>query len=77
MYEINEAKRRSPNADFSKILAIIGIKNHELDESEWQYKGRVVFGGDEIHDGGGQWAIFDEVGSTPASMVVCCALVAG
>ena len=36
-----------------------------------------MFGGDDIKDSRGDFAIFEEVGSTPTSMAVCRALVAG
>ena len=52
------------------------IKSYEFDQSEWVYKGRVVCGDDNIKDSSGVWAIFDEVGSTPTSMAVCCVLCA-
>ena len=37
----------------------------------------MVFGGDQIKDSSGHWAIFDEVGSVPTSMAVCRALLCG
>ena len=36
-----------------------------------------MFGGDQIRNSTGDWAIFDEVGSTPTTMTVCWALIAG
>ena len=77
VYELHVAKAKCPKANCSKIFAILGIKNIELDESEWVYKGRVVFGGDQVRDSKGQWAIFDEGGSVPTSMAACRALLAG
>jgi hypothetical protein len=45
------------------------VKNWDaVGPKEHRWKGRVVFGGDRIKKATGQWAIFEDVGSTPASM---------
>ena len=65
--ELDEAKRRHPVGHFSRIFVIVGIKKIEGGEDDWIFKGRVVFGGDNIKDGRGEWAIFEELGSVPMS----------
>ena len=60
--------------EYLQSLAL--ICNFEGAEHEWIYKGRVVFGGDNIKDGKGEWAIFYELGSVPTSMSACKVLLA-
>ena len=45
-------------------------KNFELpeDDPRRKYKGRAVFGGNNIRDEEGNWAIFQDLGSCPATM---------
>ena len=68
MMELGDAKAKHLDAHFSRVFAIVGIKDFELEEQEWTYKGRIVLGGDDIKDGRGDWAIFEEAGSVPTSM---------
>ena len=54
VYEEAVAKQKYPNGHFARIFAIVGIKNAEADDpEEWEWKGRVVFGGDNVKTGGG------------------------
>ena len=69
--ELSEATRVHPDGHFSGIFAIVGNKNIDGSEDDWVYKGRVVFGGNNIKDGKGEWAIFEELGSVPTSMSAC------
>ena len=52
------------------MFGIVVEKNHELDISDKRrkYKGRAVFQGNNVRDEYGNWAIFAELGSSPATM---------
>ena len=59
------------------MLRIVGIKSAEVsDRSEWVWKGRIVFGGDQVRTGEGDWAVFEEVGSIPTTMTASRILLA-
>ena len=49
--ELDDAKKLFPDGHFSRIFAIAGIKDFEGDEDDLVFKGRIVFGGDNIKDG--------------------------
>ena len=67
--EAGAAKRKHPDGHFARCFPLVGIKNAESsDHSEWVWKGRIVFGGDLIRTGEGDWAVFEEVGSVPTIM---------
>ena len=53
-----------------RVFDIIVEKNSELVESDpkRKFKGRAVFGGNDVHDEVGNWAIFQDLGSCPATM---------
>ena len=52
------------------VFGIVVEKNHELDvnDKRRKYKGRAVFQGNSVLDEYGNWAIFAELGSSPATM---------
>jgi hypothetical protein len=67
--EWKQASAEHPDAHVGSIFPLVGVKNFEsMDPNEHRWKGRVVLGGDRIKKANGQWAIFEDVGSTPASM---------
>ena len=35
VYELSKARELFPDGHFSRIFAVVGIKNYEFDESEW------------------------------------------
>ena len=77
VYELAEAKRLFEDGHFSRVFAIVGIKNHESQNSaDWKWKGRVVFGGDAAKDARGDWAVFEEIGTVPTSMTAARVLLA-
>jgi hypothetical protein len=41
-----EARRLNKPVHFGDLLQLCHIKNYQLDESQWSYKGRIVFRGD-------------------------------
>ena len=55
-------------AHIGRIFAICVEKNSELPPEKRKYKGRAVFGGDQVRDEAGNWAIFPDLGSCPATM---------
>ena len=67
---IREAKAKGETIHIGRVFGIAGIKGHELPEGHPQrkYKGRYVFQGNNVKDQDGNWAIFQELGASPASM---------
>ena len=65
-----EAKRKGEKAHIGSLFGIIVEKNAELpvDDPRRKYKGRAVFAGDRVRDEAGQWTIFQDLGSCPATM---------
>ena len=65
-----EAQRRGVKAHVGRIFDICVQKNSELpdDDKRKKYKGRAVFGGDNVRDEVGNWAMFQDLGSCPATM---------
>ena len=51
-----------------RIFAICVEKNSELEPEKRKFKGRAVFGGDQVRDECGNWAMFQDLGSCPATM---------
>ena len=53
-----------------RIFGIVVEKNHELpgDHPQGQYKGRAVAGGNDVRDESGNFALFQDLGSRPATM---------
>ena len=66
----SEAKRIGKQVYVGLVFGIVVEKNHELDPSDKRrkYKGRAVFQGNNVRDEYGNWAIFAELGSSPATM---------
>ena len=64
------ARRRGITAHVGLVFGIVVEKNHELDPSDprRKYKGRAVFQGNHVKDQDANWAIFQELGSNPATM---------
>ena len=65
-----EAQDRDEKANVGLIFGIVVEKNHELPETDpaRKYKGRAVFQGNNVRDEEGNWAIFQELGSSPDIM---------
>jgi hypothetical protein len=65
-----EAQGRDEKANVGLVFGIVVEKNHELPESDpaRKYKGRAVLQGNNVRDEDGNWAIFQELGSSPATM---------
>ena len=67
--EMDEAKERFPDAHYASIFPLTGIKNYEdADEAKHIFKGRIVLGGHNIKNSVGDYALFQDVGSTPSTM---------
>ena len=64
------ARRAGTTATVGLVFGIVVEKNHELDPSDKRrkYKGRAVFQGNNVRDQDGNWAIFADLGSSPATM---------
>ena len=54
-----------------RVFVILGCKNSEMPESEWRYRARAVFQGNNIQTGSGKsvYEIFEDVSNTPASLL--------
>ena len=75
--EYKTALERYPDAHFSALFSIVGIKNHESpDLDDWKWKGRVVLGGHNIKTAMGEKAIFTGSSSTPSTMEAARILIA-
>ena len=73
--EFKKAVAQYPESHYARLFSIVGIKNHELAEDLWKWKGRIVFGGDQVKTASGDWAVFQDVGSTPSTMEAARALI--
>ena len=62
--------RRDPEAHFARVFAILGIKNFE-DVDNQTFRGRIVISGGKIKTATGAWAVFQELGTVPATMTAC------
>ena len=65
-----DAQDRHEKANVGLVFGIVLEKNHELPEHDpkRKYKGRAVFQGNNVWDEEGIWAVFQEMGSCPATM---------
>ena len=73
--EASEAAKAHPDAHFTRVFDIYGIKHYEeADTSRRKWKCRVVVEGCDIKTSSGDWATFAELGSVPSSM--CAARIA-
>ena len=64
------ARRIGKKINVGLVFGIVVEKNVELDPTDKRrkYKGRAVFQGNNVRDEYGNWAIFAELGSSPATM---------
>ena len=64
------ARRNGEKVNVGLVFGIVVEKNFELDvnDKRRKYKGRAVFQGNNVKDEDGNWAIFQELGSSPATM---------
>ena len=75
--EAKKAKELYPDAHFTGIHPIVGIKNFESQNvDDHMYKGRIVLDGHNVRDATGAYAVFSEIGNTPSTMAACRTLVA-
>ena len=63
-----KALKEGKKVHIGRIFDILVEKNSELpeDDPRRKFKGRAVFGGDNVRDEAGNWAIFQDLGSCPA-----------
>ena len=59
-----EAIRLYPEATFSRLFDIMGLKNSELG-AEATYKARIVIQGSNVRDASGEEACFSDTSSAP------------
>jgi len=65
-----EAKANNKTVHVGRVFGILVEKGFELpaDHPERKFKGRVVFQGNQVRDQTGDWALFEELSSAPATM---------
>ncbi len=63
-----EGRERGETIHMARIFGIMVLKNAELEEKLQKYKYRVVFQGNNVVDANWQAAMFQDLGSSPASM---------
>ena len=64
------ARAKGETVHFGSVAALCFEKGSELPEGDPQrrFKGRDVFLGDQVRDQDNNWAVFEELGSSPPSM---------
>ncbi|MHC4952052.1 MAG: integrase catalytic domain-containing protein, partial [Planctomycetota bacterium] len=65
---IRDAKARGVHAHFGSLMDLCHIKNSQMGEEFWSYKGRIVFRGDQTKDEDGYLAVFTEQGASASNM---------
>jgi hypothetical protein len=65
-----EAKSQNRTVHVGRVFGILVEKGSELPKGhpERKFKGRVVFQGNQVRDQSGDWALFEELSSAPATM---------
>ena len=65
-----DAQAKGETAHVARVFGLVVEKNHELpeDDPKRKYKGRAVVGGDNMRDETGNYALFQDLGSCPATM---------
>ena len=64
-----EARRTGVMIHLGSLMAFCHIKNYQLGEDQWSFKGRVVFRGDNVKDENGQFAVFSEQGANASHLM--------
>ena len=65
---IRDAKARGVHVHFGSLMELCHIKNSQMGEEFWSYKGRIVFRGDLTKDENGHLAVFTEQGASASNM---------
>ena len=65
-----EAQANGQSAHVGRVFGILVEKGSELPKGhpDRKFKGRVVFQGNNVRDETGDWALFEELSSAPATM---------
>ena len=64
----NSAKREKRKVHFGMAYGFVVVKHSELPEDQQNYKGRVVFRGNDVKDESGYTAVFSEQGSSSSHL---------
>ena len=59
-----EARNTKTPVHFGSLMPLCHIKNYQLGEDFWEWKGRIVFRGDNVRDEYGHFAVFGEQGTS-------------
>jgi len=65
---VRDARSRGVHVHFGQLMDLCHIKNSQMGEEFWSYKGRIVFRGDLTKDEDGQFAVFTEQGASASNM---------
>ena len=70
----HEAAKRHPNATFSRIFGILGLKDSETDSSK--FKHRIVVQGSNMKDVNNEHVFYNDTSSAPTNMVCTRSVIA-
>ena len=66
---IRENKANKTKAHFGQLMILCHIKNAQPECDLWEYKGRLVFRGDQVKDEDGKYAVFSEQGTCASHLM--------
>lgn len=76
LYQIrNWARSAGAHIKVAELLTLVGIKHHELEPSQWKWKGRIVYRGDQVRDQDNNLLLFDQTATTPTSLIALNAAI--
>ena len=61
---VEDAIRNKSQIHLGSVMVLCHLKNAQLGEEFWSYKGRIVFRGDCVKDENGNFAVFSEQGTS-------------
>ena len=67
---IREAKATGRTIHFGSLMDLCHLKNSQLGEEFWSYKGRIAFRGDIVKDEEGSFAVFTEQTLLPPTLLL-------
>ena len=66
---IAEARKKGETIHLGSLMCLCHLKNAQLSEDCWCYKGRIVFRGDNVRDEFGHFAVFSEQGTSASHLM--------
>ena len=62
-------KKPDHQIHLARLIVLCHLKNAQLDQRFWAYKGRIVLGGDQIKNEDNQFAVFSEQGTAASHLM--------